>query len=249
MKIYYITGTSRGLGKALAEGLLRDPENHVFGLSRSCSISHDRYRHVEIDLADYAQAAAFRFSDHPGADAVTLINNAGAIGQVKPAGKMQAENINRLYQVNLVAPSILTNEFIRAFSETGAMKNIINVSSGAGKNPIDGWSVYCASKAGLDMFSRTVNEELTVSGRSLFRIWSVAPGIVDTAMQEEIRSSEPGDFSRLSQFISYHSSSQLASPADVAAKYFRILESPEKFTEVVISVKDVEQATTQNKSQ
>ncbi|TND08664.1 MAG: short-chain alcohol dehydrogenase/reductase [Bacteroidetes bacterium] len=243
MNIYYITGTSRGLGKALAEGLLRDSASHVTGLARNNSIVHERYKHVEIDLADPQQVMDFQFGEHPGAASITLINNAGAVGPVKYAGKMTDANIARLYQVNLIAPSLLINAFIRSYTDHAATKNIINVSSGAGKNPIDGWSVYCATKAGIDMFSRTVNEELNLSGSKNFRIWSVAPGIVDTAMQEEIRNSDPGNFSRLSQFISYHSSSQLAQPDEVAKKYFRILESPSTFTEVVISVKDIDPDT------
>jgi len=240
MNVYYITGTSRGLGKALAEGLLNGEQNLVIGLSRNSAITHARYRHVEIDLADPELVKKFSFETFREAATITLINNAGAVGPIRPTGKIADDAIARLYNVNLVAPCMLINAFIRTYDSHPGQKHIVNVSSGAGKNPIDGWSTYCASKAGLDMFSRTVNEEFKVAGRTDFRIWSVAPGIVDTQMQQEIRSAKPEDFSRLSDFVSYHETSQLAQPELVAEKYFRILESPSRFTDVILSVKDIQ---------
>lgn len=240
MHIYYITGTSRGLGEALARGLLNNPDNRVHGIGRTNAIEHAHFRFTEMDLSDAAAVSNFRFGEHPGAASITLINNAGLIGHIRPAGQQQPESIIRIYQVNLIAPALLCNAFIKAYNEHTGIKQIVNISSGAGKNPIDGWSNYCATKAGLDMYSRTLDEEFKVYKRPDFRIWSVAPGVVDTGMQEEIRNAEPGKFSRLDQFITYHAEGQLADPALVAGKYFRIFESPSTFTEVVLSVKDID---------
>lgn len=242
MNVYYITGTSRGIGKALAEGLLQNEDNLVIGLSRTNGITNEDYTHVELDLSDLAMVKAFRFGEHPGAKTITLINNAGMVGPIRYAGKINPDAIERIYNVNLTAPSILVNAFIEQYDKHHAQKQIINISSGAGKNPIDGWSVYCASKAGLDLFSRTVAEEFKLKGRSDFRIWSVAPGVVDTQMQEDIRSAGEEHFSRLASFVEYQTTNQLAHPEAVAKKYFRILESPSKFPDVVFSVKDIDNA-------
>ncbi len=222
MNHFFLTGTSRGIGKAIAEQLLAEPGNHVTGFSRTCSIRHERYTHVEME----------------NASRIALVNNAGAIGAVKYAGRMRPEMISRDYNVNLVAPSILTNSFLEAYSGLEAKQVIINVSSGAGKNPVDGWSVYCASKAGLDLFSRTVAEELKLAGKKHIHIFSVAPGIVDTAMQDAIRESNELDFSRVGQFVEYKATGQLVSPDLIARKYLSILGLPEKFPDVVFSVRD-----------
>ena len=82
MNHYFITGTSRGIGKAIAEQLLSDPENFVTGLSRTSSITHERYTHVEIDLSDLGKVSEFNFPVLEQAKKIALVNNAGAIGKV-----------------------------------------------------------------------------------------------------------------------------------------------------------------------
>lgn len=241
MTHYFITGTSRGIGKAIAELVLSNSENQVTGLSRSCTITHERYTHVPIDLSDLSQVNAWSFPVIDNASKIVLINNAGMIGGVHYAGRMEPKDIAAAYQLNLVSPTLLTNAFLRAYGDLPAEQVILNISSGAGKNPIDGWSVYCASKAGLDHFTRTVAAEIKQAGKTQIHLFSVAPGIVDTAMQEEIRSASVADFSRLEQFIDYKKSDQLADTALIARKYLIILESPKKFGEIVFSVKDIPQ--------
>lgn len=152
---------------------------------------------------------------------------------------MKAEEVANAFHVNLVAPVLLTNSFLKFYDSAEVQKVIINVSSGAGKNAVDGWSVYCATKAGLDMFTRTIVEELKIDGKRNVFAFAVAPGIVDTAMQDHIRSVSAGDFSRLQHFIDYKNTDQLAHPDFVAQKFLAILEHPEKFKDVLFSVKDI----------
>lgn len=243
MNHYFITGTSRGIGKSLAVLLLKNPENQVTGLSRTCAISHERYTHIDIDLADLKQVNAWKFPELNNPGKIVLVNNAGAVGTVRYAGRMEEASIERVYNLNLITPTLLTNAFLRAYDSYECEQVILNVSSGAGKNPIDGWSVYCATKAGLDHFSRTVDAEIKHRQKKNVHLFSVAPGIVDTAMQEEIRSASILEFSRLQQFVDYKISDQLAHPDLIARKYLAILDLPKKFGEVVFSVKDVEPAS------
>jgi benzil reductase ((S)-benzoin forming) len=241
MNFYYITGTSRGLGKALAEHYLAaGPDNKVIGISRTESISHPNYEHYSVDLTDVNQAKVFHFPPHHNAKRVVLINNAGMIGMIKPGGKMSADSLIESYHVNLVSPSLLINSFMNTYEASNAEKIIVNVSSGAGKYPIGGWAGYCAAKAGIDLFSRVIQEEQKEAFGYKFRIHSVAPGVVDTRMQEEIRSADPVDFARLTDFINYKIEDQLAHPELVARKYAYILDHPEKFDEVLLSVKDIQ---------
>ncbi|MCC7301577.1 MAG: SDR family NAD(P)-dependent oxidoreductase [Bacteroidia bacterium] len=238
MNHYYITGTSRGIGKSMAEYLLRDHTNHVVGLSRTNTLSHPNFSWHKLDLSDPAAVKAFRFSYHPGAGKIWLINNAGTIGQIKPAGKLNPDQLIACFHVNLVSPAVLINSFIEAFREENCDRMIVNVSSGAGKNPIDGWSSYCASKSGLDMFSRVVDKEQKISRQTGIRIFSIAPGIVDTQMQTEIRSASPSDFSRLEDFQKYKNDNVLGDPRLTAEKYFSILAKIGSPEEIVFSVKD-----------
>src|ERR1041385_6654752 len=194
MNYYFITGTSRGIGKAIAEQLLLNPENHVNGFSRTNTISHERFSFHAMDLSDVNAVSKYEFPDLKDAGKICLVNNAGAIGAVKHIGGMDAKEIASTYQLNLVSPSIFTNSFLKKYASLPVEQVIINISSGAGKNPIDGWSVYCATKAGLDKFTRTLAEELKIDGKKHIHAFAVAPGVVDTAMQDQIRTAVPSDF-------------------------------------------------------
>ena len=245
MNFYYITGTSKGIGKAFAEHLLENPANYVIGMSRQCSIEHSNYRHFYLDLTDVNAVTDFKFELHSHPQKVYLINNAGSLGFIKPIGKLESETIIKNYTLNLIAPAILTNAFIQYYNTTDAEKVIVNISSGAARTPIDGWAVYCSSKAGLDMFSRVVDAEQKVRAgqpqeniHKGFRIFSIAPGVVDTNMQTEIRSASKEDFSRLEDFIGYNQNNQLGNPKTISEKYFKLLSNINAINDVSISIKD-----------
>jgi benzil reductase ((S)-benzoin forming) len=240
MNFYYITGTSRGLGKALAEHYLQEgPNNMVIGISRNQTITHKNYQHFQVDLGDPDQVKDFRFPPHHNAKSVVLINNAGMVGMIKPYGQLQSDAIIRNLHVNLVAPAVMSNAFMKAYKESEARKMIVNVSSGAGKTPIAGWGPYCASKAALDMLSRVIEEEQKTAFGHPFRIYSIAPGVLDTQMQEEIRAASPEDFVRLNDFINYKIENQLAHPEQIARKFAHIIQNPDRYKEVLLAVKDI----------
>jgi benzil reductase ((S)-benzoin forming) len=236
---YFITGTSKGIGKALADEILLRENVSVTGIGRTNSRAAKNFVFVPLDLSDVSAVREFEFSSCSGAKNIYLVNNAGALGEVKHLGDFSDENFEEVINLNLTAVMILTNKFLAAFSRKNVPLVILNISSGAGKNAIDGWSAYCASKAGLDMFSRVLAEENAISGKKHIRVFAVAPGVVDTAMQDQIRTNSIDDFSRIQQFKEYKSSGQLADPRLIAQKLMSILDLPEKFAETVFSVKDL----------
>jgi benzil reductase ((S)-benzoin forming) len=247
LNYYYITGTSRGIGRAFADHLLKNPANYVIGISRQKTIEHPNYTHFYVDLTDARAVSDFKFDLHSNPKKIYLINNAGALGFIKPIGKLSAETIIQNYTLNLIAPSVLTNSFIECYDSVDCEKVILNISSGAGKRPIDGWAVYCSSKAGLDMFSRVVDAEQKVraahpleSIHKGFSIFSIEPGVVNTEMQSGIRNAEKEDFSRLEDFISYKVNGQLIEPSVVTEKYLRLMTNLNNIKEVLSSIKDYE---------
>ncbi|MBC8409296.1 MAG: SDR family NAD(P)-dependent oxidoreductase [Rhodobacteraceae bacterium] len=232
MNLFYITGSSSGLGKALAELLLEDENNSVIGVARSQTIQHARYTHVKQDLTQPITDSFFQeFSGD--CQKVVLINNAGAIGPITKVGTQSYHEVAENFAINLTAPSVLCNQFVAAYQQSKAEKIIINISSGAGKSPIEGWSTYCASKAALDMFSQVLQAE-----QPSFKVFAVAPGIVDTPMQEAIRLADENQFPHLDRFKAYKVEGILSSPREVALKYLSIIEQPQKFNEVLLSVRD-----------
>ena len=77
MNYYFITGTSKGLGKSLVEILLKDESNFIYGLSRACSLKHERHHHTKIDLSNLDEVLQFNFPELNASDNISLINNAG----------------------------------------------------------------------------------------------------------------------------------------------------------------------------
>ncbi|MEM9673653.1 MAG: SDR family NAD(P)-dependent oxidoreductase [Cyclobacteriaceae bacterium] len=241
MNYYFITGTSRGIGQALAERALQVENAQVIGFSRQQSIDHERYTHHNIDLAQVSDLGKLIdpvFTQLTDAKRIVLINNAGTLGDVKYFGSIADEKIDQLFSLNITAPAILMNHFIRAYEAEEAERIIINISSGVSQYPVDGWSGYCASKAALDMLSEVAALELEKQNVENFRVYSVAPGIVDTQMQTDIRETDEQNFSRLQKFKDYKANGALDNPQQTAEKYFYLINHPKKFQRVRQDVRE-----------
>ncbi len=230
---FYISGASSGIGKALAEQALKKGHK-VTNFSRRNTIEHFNYRHHAIDLSDFSQLFKLDFVADRKAEKLVLINNAGWIGEIKPLGKLSPKKIDRVYKINLIAPVILSKLFIEQTEKIELEKMIVNVSSGAGKHAISGWSTYCSSKAALDMLSRVVQLDYPK-----IKCFSIAPGIVDTEMQNEIRQAEGTYFPDKQRFIDYKEEGQLTSPSSVARSIFQIIENPDLVPNTVFSIRDI----------
>lgn len=238
MNYFFVTGSSKGLGKALVELLLKDANNFVFGFARNNTVNHKNYYHKLIDLNNLEQVKKIQFPELEKVEKVVLINNAGTVGEINHVGKLNNDQLIASYNINLIAPSILINSFMAAYQKTSSEKLIINISSGAGKSAIDGWSAYCATKAGVDMFSRVVADESAIDN-SGFKVLSLAPGIIDTQMQTQIRKSSKEGFSNLDRFIEYKENGDLASAEQTAAKIIRFINEPNLQQTVLCSVRDL----------
>ncbi len=233
MSIYFITGASSGLGKALAELILSIGGSQVVGLSRTQTIRHADYQHIAIDLAEPDAVAGLNFEQWlgDGGSAVYLVNNAAKVGPVGPVGTLGAGEIQRHIALNLTAPILLVNKLmaIRGNRRFG----IVNISSGAATSAIDGWGLYCATKAALQMHTAVTEAERKLSGQDV-RAIAVSPGIIDTPMQQEIRSATQQAFSRIADFRAYKADGRLQSPASTAAKLLAAIHAMFTHTEVAV---------------
>ena len=153
MHYYLITGASQGLGRALAEAILERPDTHVLGISRHATIEHPRYQHQPLDLSDIEAVEhnlAKIFAPRPDAQSLTLINNAGTLGEIGYVGELPNEHFQFVFDLNVVAPAMLMNTFLKTYEGLTTPRTILNISSGAAQRPVDGWAAYCASKAALN---------------------------------------------------------------------------------------------------
>jgi benzil reductase ((S)-benzoin forming) len=237
MNYFYITGTSRGIGKAITQVLLKEENNFVYGLSRHNTLEHNNYQYITLDLNQPDQTREFSFGDHPDAEKIVLVNNAGILGHVTPVGGLYTDKIIRSYQINLVSPSILINNFLGKYKDHPADRMIINISSGAASHTIPSWSTYCATKAGLEMFARVITDEQQDVDRPV-KVFSIAPGIVDTEMQDEIREVEPENFRDLDRFVQLKKDGLLTSPEEVAQKIADIVNHPQNYPKRIMDLRE-----------
>ena len=199
-KYIIITGCSQGLGEALAENLL-EPGNVLYCISRSENTKLMQFaqsksielKYFQFDLAKTNQLEdffqnLFQEINFKNATAIFLINNAGTVAPITTAGNYTSDSILQNLNINLTAPIIACNEFIRYATDLNIEKRIINISSGAATGAVQGWGAYCSTKAGLNMFSKCVGLEQQNS-KFPVKIYALRPGIIDTQMQKNIRAS------------------------------------------------------------
>lgn len=214
-----VTGHSRGLGEGIAAALL-ERGIPVLGVSRGTNAAMaSRFggtlEEVPLDLSDVEATAHWlesgalpRFVD--GAATAILVNNAGLLQPIGPLQKQDPEEVWRAVSVNVAAALTLSAAFARA-TERSSDRRILHISSGAGRKAYAGWSVYCATKAAIDHHARAVEQDRIPK----LRICSLAPGVIDTGMQAEIRATTIDRFPEKERFVAMKHEGTLRSPERV----------------------------------
>lgn len=232
MQRYIVIGVSSGIGLALVQELLSRGKV-VLGLGRKNVVTHQNYTFIQLDLSDAHAVASFAFPEMN--EPFALIYNAGVLGEVKPCVNQSLENSAHVFQVNYLSAVMLSQKVL----QDANCCQLIYISSGAANRAIAGWSQYCASKAALDRFAETLQIELNNTERDCI-VKSIAPGVVDTPMQKQIRLSDESDFPQVLQFINLFENQELTSVEEVAQKLYFVSQNGDAFPDVCLSLRDVE---------
>ncbi|MEO7151402.1 MAG: SDR family NAD(P)-dependent oxidoreductase [Burkholderiaceae bacterium] len=236
--LYIVTGSSRGMGAAIAARLLR-ADATLIGIARRTSealteraaANRARLEQWTLDLTDGA-AAARRLQDWLAArpatafTSATLINNAALLARVGPVDEADDAELAASLRIGLEAPLLLSAAFLRATRDWPGPRRILNISSGLGRRAMAGSAPYCAVKAGLDNLSAAMalDEARRPNGA---RIVALAPGVIDTDMQGQLRSAAAEGFPDRASFVQMKDRGQLATPDDAAARVLEFLARPE----------------------
>jgi NAD(P)-dependent dehydrogenase (short-subunit alcohol dehydrogenase family) len=247
--LFILTGASRGMGLAIAEQLL-SPDHTLLCLSRHTNeaLAAQAGRAAcpleqwPLDLAHSGEAAArlrqwLAGQTASGYASATLINNAGVIPRIGPLREAEADDLARALRVGLEAPMLLSAAFLGATESWPLPRKVLNISSGLGRRPMASQAAYCAAKAGMDHFTRclALEEALTPHGA---KVCSLAPGVIDTDMQVQLRGADAAAFPDRARFEQLKSGDQLDSPASAARKVLAYLARPDFGTEAVADVRE-----------
>jgi benzil reductase ((S)-benzoin forming) len=237
-QLFIITGHSRGMGEAIAARLLA-PGHLVIGLSRRTNEALakqavERGAMLEqwpVDLADALPAAQRLRDTLAGFDAqrferAVLINNAGAIDSPSALRDADLAGLAKTLRIDLEATALLCAAFLDATRGWGGQRRVLNISSGLGRRAMASSAAYCAAKAGMDHLTRclALEEALVPNGA---RVLSLAPGVIDTEMQVQLRTADAKAFPDRERFVALQREGQLTSADAAAARVLACLERPD----------------------
>ena len=211
-KTVVITGANRGLGKAFVDVLIKDEDCFVISVSRSLSeeqkdYSSKQFRFIKVDLAEDNVAEKIAvLKDVIGNEAVYFVNNASIIEPIVKIEDLDETAMDNTISVNIKSTMLITKFLLENF-KTNAL-TFVNISSGAANRAISNWSLYCSSKAFIQMFFNTAESEY-----KQHRFFNIDPGVMDTNMQKSLRDS---DFPDVENFKDLQKEGQLKLPNDVA---------------------------------
>jgi len=223
--VLIVTGGNKGLGFGLSKEYHKNGYR-VISISRSNIQKLYELEQYNCDLSktetiESVVTEIFSHLDRETTKKITLINNAGDLGTVNTLGNISPEEIEYTIKVNLIAPLVLSSLFIKLSKDWPCKKKIINISSGAAVNPYESWSLYCTSKAGIDMMTKVLSKEQKEIKNGV-KIISIYPGIVDTDMQDKVRNTPKEKFKSVQRFIDFYEHGDLFTPKQVAKKIYKL---------------------------
>jgi NAD(P)-dependent dehydrogenase (short-subunit alcohol dehydrogenase family) len=184
-----VTGGNRGIGAAAVTALAAAGARVTWTARSAASLAQGPGEGTGV-VADATDRAATAQLLARGFDIV--VNNAGIITPIGHIAEVAIDDWAQNIEVNLIGAFHVTQLAIRHRPATGV--TVVHLSSGAARNAMEGWSAYCAGKAGLAMLTRSVHLEYGARG---VRVFGFAPGVVDTEMQGSIRASKLNPVSQI----------------------------------------------------
>lgn len=235
MKVAFITGGSRGLGKAVVEQLHEERWIvHEFSRTGEAPFS------TKVDLAEPETALktveeVFSNYRKESIEELLLVSNAAVLTPIEFVSRLKSDEILHNLNVNIVSAVALLQKFVEIFRDLPVHKTVLSVSSGAATKGYEGWSLYCTGKAAMENFLRALHKE-ELCELYPFRIVNFNPGVIDTAMQSEIRSTSEDSFPQRQRFVNYKRDGILAPPQKVAQKMLQVITNYGSLERVDFSV-------------
>jgi benzil reductase ((S)-benzoin forming) len=221
--LVWISGASSGIGEALAASVPWDG-TRLFAVSRRVPAVGE---HLEADLAApgswelIGRSFERELAGWSGERAV-FVHAAGVVEPIGFVGEVETDSYMRNVILNSAAGQVLGHMFLAAAKDVDARRHVVMLTSGAARSVYPGWASYGAGKAALDQWVRDVGAEQALRGGA--QVIAVAPGIVDTGMQEQLRGTAERDFPRRQKFVDLSDGGDLADRERVADEIWALLD-------------------------
>jgi len=220
-KVFIITGANRGLGEAFVDILMKRDDSFVISISRSLSEQQQNYSpenffFLETDLSkDGLKEKITVLKNLIKYEAVYFINNASIIEPIVKIADLNEVALDKIISVNIKSTVVITKFLLRNFKTNPLI--FVNISSGAANKAISNWSLYCSSKAFIQMFFNVAESEYK---QHLF--FNIDPGVMNTDMQKSLRAS---NFPDVENFKELEKGGHLKLPIDVAEEILKKINS------------------------
>ena len=218
-KIALVTGSSRGIGRAVVERLSREGASVVINYLSSSDTAEEIVATITSDggtalalQADVSRVEGIRrlfekTLSHFGRLDI-LVNNAG-IRTTQTVADIQEDEFDRLFAINVKGPFFTCQQAAHRISDGG---RIINISSAVTRMMLPGYSIYAASKAAVDLLTRVLAKEI---GERQVTVNAVSPGPVDTELLREGKTKE--QLQQMAQMAAFSRIGKVEDIADVVA--------------------------------
>lgn len=210
--VIVVTGAGRGIGRAVCTELLQRG-CVVVALVRSEDAAPVGCVEVVGDLRDASTPERLLAVARDCGPIDVWINNAGVLTPIERLDQAPLEEVIAALEVNLLAVVRCSALYAGHVAQRSGGGLLLNVSSGAASSVYEGWSHYAAAKAAVDQLTRVLAAEGEVTG---LRALAVAPGVVDTDMQAQIRATPATSFPARGRFVDFFDDGELKEPATAA---------------------------------
>lgn len=244
-----VTGASRGLGAAMVRSLLQD-DTRVIAVARSrnkelLQQAKEQGQHltwIQGDLSDVTGIDHLWDQITSGIDTaaareILLIGNAATLAPVGLTGTTPPDTdstavLRSAIDLNVTAPIALTQRFVASYGRQSALpkctrRTIIHISSGASSRVMPGLATYSAGKAALNMYVSAVAEECRILHQrgelAPVRILAISPGLLDTQMQETLRSTDASLLPGQPDYLQWQTEGRLKTPDEVALRILALV--------------------------
>ena len=219
MRKIILTGATGGVGYHLAKKIISSDIGKLYCVYRNQQKYDDMFSKENLSAERYLLEAKDDFSgliglldsDGQQAENMVLILNAFSIVPIASIGTFSTGEVEEMIYGNITRNVLILNRVVDYCKKHDIRLRVINFDSGAADHPLNGWSNYCASKAYMNAMLATLASE-----NPDYQIVSFDPGVVDTNMQAQIRSTDKSVFNRVNTFIKYKDLGVLRKPEDIA---------------------------------